>query len=94
MKPNVLLILTTALLVGGEALKAGTLVEVSDAEAKEFLRRGKARFPEDGEVAEDATVVCSADAADASPGLHPHVEAFSGNDDAEADAADAAASQS
>ena len=49
-KMNIFLALTSALVIDGEVVRAGNLVEVSEAEAKNFLHRGKARLAtaEDG----------------------------------------------
>lgn len=43
-KQSVFLVLTSALVIDGEVIRAGTLVEVSEREAKNFLHRGKARL--------------------------------------------------
>lgn len=49
-KHGIFLVLTSALVIDGDVAKAGTLVEVSENEAKNFLHRGKARLAtaEDG----------------------------------------------
>ena len=50
MKQNVFLIVTSAFVLAGDIAKPGELVEVSDSEARDFLRRGMARVAteEDG----------------------------------------------
>lgn len=41
---TIALILTTAVAIGGEVLRAGTLIEVSEDEAKDLLGRGRAEL--------------------------------------------------
>lgn len=42
MKPNITLKLTAAIVIGGVLCRPGALVEVTESEAKDLLRRGKA----------------------------------------------------
>lgn len=50
MTASIFLVLTSAIAIDGAILRAGSLVEVSEREAKNFLHRGKARLAtvEDG----------------------------------------------
>lgn len=42
MSKSIVLKLTSAIVIDGEVIKAGSLVEVSESEAKNLLHRGKA----------------------------------------------------
>lgn len=44
MRNTIFLVLTSALVIDGGICRAGSLVEVSEQEAKNFLSRGKARL--------------------------------------------------
>lgn len=52
---SVFLVLTSAIAIDGQICRKGSLVEVSDLEARSFLHRGKARLAtaEDGAPEED-----------------------------------------
>lgn len=42
MSKSIVLLLTSAIVIDGDVMKKGSLVEVSEAEAKNLLHRGKA----------------------------------------------------
>lgn len=52
---NVFLVLTAAVVIGGEIAKRGSVVEVTNAEARDMLHRKKARIAtaEDGVEVDD-----------------------------------------
>lgn len=56
MSKTIFLVLTSAIAIDGGICRAGSLVEVSELEAKNFLHRGKARLAtaEDGVPVEDS----------------------------------------
>lgn len=56
MSKTIFLVLTSAIAIDGGICRAGSLVEVSELEAKNFLHRGKARLAtaEDGAPVDDA----------------------------------------
>lgn len=55
MRETIFLVLTSAIAIDGGICRAGSLVEVSELEAKNFLHRGKARLAtaEDGAPVDD-----------------------------------------
>jgi hypothetical protein len=55
MRQTIFLVLTSAIAIDGGICRAGSLVEVSELEAKNFLHRGKARLAtaEDGAPVDD-----------------------------------------
>lgn len=53
MSKNYVLKLTSAIAVSGEVLKAGALVELSEAEAKNLLARGKAVLHDEQPATDD-----------------------------------------
>jgi hypothetical protein len=58
MSKSVFLMVTSAFMVGGAIAKAGEIVEVSNAEAKDLLNRGKAKLATiDAAQLEDAVEV-------------------------------------
>lgn len=56
MSKTIFLVLTSAIAIDGGICRAGSLVEVSELEAKNFLHRGKARLAtaDDGAPVDDA----------------------------------------
>lgn len=78
MSESVVLKVTSAFLVGGQVAKAGELVEVTKAEAKDLLHRGKAtlavskpavaiHFTEEVHVPEAQAVIEEAEQAEEAP---------------------------
>jgi hypothetical protein len=57
--------LTSAIAIGGNIFKPGTIVEVSDSDARDLLNRGKAEVATADDVAQEADTADTADAADA-----------------------------
>lgn len=51
-KQSVFLVALASVMVGGEMATSGTLMEVTDAEARNLLHRGKARLATDDDHAE------------------------------------------
>lgn len=67
---SVFLVITSAIVIDGAIAKAGSLVEVSDTEARNLLHRGKARVATDEDAAK-AGIDLPADAAEG-----PQVDLF------------------
>jgi len=91
MKPNVILKLTSAIVVAGQVIKPPALVEMTDSEARNLLHRGKAV------VATEADGVASAVTDTVAGALNPELPDFEADaaarlaeDLAEAEAEDAA----
>ena len=85
--------LTSALVIDGELNRAGTLVEVSELEARNFLHRGKARLAtvEDGIAAEDESEGAQLVASEPPVGEAGDGETYDTADASQADADAAAA---
>lgn len=67
---TVTLKLTAAIVVAGQVLRPGSLVEVTESEAKDLLRRGKAVV---ATAADGVEVDAASDAGDAT--LNPEIQA-------------------
>ena len=52
MSKSIVLLLTSAIVIDGDVMKKGSLVEVSEAEAKNLLHRGKATLHDEQPVDE------------------------------------------
>lgn len=67
MSKSVFLVVTSAVLIAGEIARPDDLVEVSEAEAANLTRRGKAREATEAEAAEakDAAELAAMEAAEA-----------------------------
>lgn len=56
MSNSIVLKLTSAIVVDGEVMKKGSLIEVSEAEAKNLLHRGKAELHDVQPVGEEIDI--------------------------------------
>lgn len=81
---TVILKLTSAIVVAGQVIRPGNLVEVTESEARDLLHRGKATVAtqEDADAAEPAAVT-DADDAPLNPAVEAANEAVAPKGDAE-----------
>ena len=86
---TVILKLTSAIVIAGDVLRAGSLVEVTRGEARDLLSRGKAELHEHD--AESDEPVTSSGGTD--PDLHPDLASYNADQEAARAAATAAADQ-
>lgn len=71
MNPNITLKLTAAIIIGGVLCRPGALVEVTESEAKDLLRRGKAEVATAADQGSPLAAVTNGEDG----ALHPEVQA-------------------